>query len=141
MSAIKHVHFDGLRKIDSWHAYTEEEIEDYRKYHGKPLYDGDLEQAYVTNYNYYMYDKVQTYQELRELSEKKFKNNYVDHYKSGQIHLFVIVNWQLRTFQKFMEKYGYWKYKVFETDWAGNNNYPKRDPYLCMKAFIFHYKD
>lgn len=144
---IKSCHFDGLRTIPDvwWHCATQEEYDSYARINGEKMFGWEsfekLCEAYTEAYERIYPEGKKTYDDLLAMSKASFKSAYVDAKKDNETHIFILTNIQEATFKRFMQEFDLWKYKVFETDWAGNSNYPERKVYHCLKAFIFHYKD
>lgn len=144
---IKSCHFDGLRTIPDvwWHCATQEEYDSYARINGVKMFGCEsferLCEAYTGAYERVHPEGKKTYDDLLAMSKAGFKSAYVDAKKDNETHIFILTNIQEATFKRFMQEFDLWKYKVFETDWAGNSNYPEREVYHCLKAFIFHYKD
>lgn len=144
---IKSCHFDALRTIPGagWYCITQEEYDSYaringEKMHGCESFEG-LCETYTEAYERIHPEGKKTYDDLLAMSKASFKSAYVDAKKDNETHIFILTNIQEATFKRFMQEFDLWKYKVFETDWAGNSNYPERKVYHCLKAFLFHYKD
>lgn len=114
----------GREYLDCYHILPNCEHIDLKFHYGKPRYDRykELREAY-------------TWEQLLELRAAK-QQEWRDEFLPGDTRIFIIVPYQEADLRIDMENLGLSRYKVYESDWAVNANYPENGPYL--KVFIYH---
>ena len=114
----------GRHYHDNYYMFPNCEHVDLKYSYGKRRYDGykELREAYTW----------EQLLELRATKQQKWRNEFLP----GDTRIFIIVPYQEDDFRIDMANLGLSQYKVYESDWAVNTNYPENGPYL--KVFIYH---
>lgn len=70
-----------------------------------------------------------------------FEDKYIKHLKANDVHVFVLVWYQIPGFEARMKRYGLDKYIKFRSKMATNHNYPTREIVNCLQVIIMDYKE
>lgn len=139
--SIREFYYQNLTLLEGvLYLYADEDCEDYKKYTGSDL--GITHENLLAAWNRNRPARqCADFAQLFQKGEKSFKTRYIDKITPGDVHLFTLVNWQIRGFENKFKRFNLDKYIVHRSAMASNINYPDRDPLLCLQVIVLHYKD
>lgn len=140
--SVREFYYQNLRCLDGvLYLYDNEDCEDYTKFmHGDlGINHANLLAAWNTYRGHS--NPCQTYDQLYQKGEESFKTRYINAITPGDVHLFTLVNWQIRGFENRLKRFNLDKYVVHRSAMASNINYPSRNPLHCLQVIVLHYKD